>query len=499
MQKSAVLLCCLLFIGLFAGAQTSRSELEKRRQALAESLKETQEQLEATKKDHKVSMSQLNALKAKLAARERLIHNINMELNALDKDIRNSASEVKGLKSDLKVQQERYAQSIRYAYANRSSYNTLAFVFSASDFNDVLRRLKYMKKYRDFRRNQVVAIRNTQNKIEQKITVLSNAKNQKGQLLNTEEQQKTELEAEKNETNKVVEELKGREKELTADAENKRKMTKRLDNAIADAIRKEIELARKKAEEEERRRRQEEERKAAAALAVEKTGGSGSVYGSGGNKVILAGGAKYDIPAAPATGGTPNTGKTGTTAASGANNKTMAANGSGANYHPVANTVDNTPHQRQRNNYTPTATPETAELTKGFENNRGRLPWPVSSGVVVDEFGKHKHSVATRVEVENNGIDIQTTRGAKARAVFEGTVTKIISIAGLGQTILINHGKYFSVYSGLSSVDVKMGDNVNTKQSIGTVGNNEDGVSILNFQVWKGGDKMNPQSWIAPM
>lgn len=496
MQKKFLFVCCLFFISLFAQAQSTRNELEKRRQALAESLKETQAQLEATKKDHRATISQLNALKAKLAARERLIHNINMELSALDRDIRSSATEVKTLKSDLKTQQQRYAQSIRYAYANRSSYNTLAFIFSASDFNDIIRRLKYMKKYRDFRKNQAVAIRNTQSKIEQKITALSNAKNEKGQLLTTEQQQKLELEDEKNQTNKVVEELKGREKELAADAENKRRMTKRLDNAIAEAIRKEIEIARKKAEEEERKRREEEARKA-AALAAEKANNNQAVFGSGNNRVILAGGSKYDVPTPPASTAT----KPATAKPSAISPDKPANNNSTVPYRPVANTVDNnSPRSRgNRANYTPVSTPEVAELTKGFENNRGRLPWPVASGVVVDEFGKHKHAVAVRVEVENNGVDIQTSRGAKARAIFEGTVTKIISITGLGQTVLINHGKYFSVYSGLSSVDVKMGDNVSTKQSIGTVGNNEDGVPVLNFQVWRGGDKMNPQSWIAPM
>lgn len=471
-------------------AQTSRSELEKRRQAIVESLKETQAQLEATKKDHKATMSQLNALQAKLNAREKLIRNINQEMGNLDNDIRTSSTEVTVLKHNLKIQQERYAQSVRYAYANRSSYNTLAFIFSAKDFNDAIRRMKYMKKYREFRKNQVSEIKTTQTKIEQKINVLSTVKNQKGQLLSAEEQQKLALQQEKNETNKVVEELKGREKELLNDIENKRKVTRRLDNAIGEAIRKEIEIARKKAEEEERRKRLEEEKKAAALAAANNP----NTYGSGPNKVILAGGAKYDIPAptAPATN-KPATGS--------ANKPPVAANNASGNpYNPVATTVKpGTPSVRSKPTYTPTMTPEVAELSKGFESNRGRLPWPVASGVVIDAFGKHRHAVATKVEIENNGIDIQTSQGAKARAVFDGVVTKVMSIAGSGQTVLISHGRYFSVYSGLSSVTVKKDDQVSTKQAIGTVGSNEDGVSVLNFQIWKGGDKMNPSGWIAPM
>ncbi|HTN17531.1 MAG TPA: peptidoglycan DD-metalloendopeptidase family protein [Chitinophagaceae bacterium] len=484
----------LLFLGLSVQAQQSRSELEKRRQAIVESLKETQAQLEATKKDHKATMSQLNALQAKLNARERLIRNINQEMGNLDNDIKNSSSEVQTLRGNLKVQQERYAQSVRYAYANRSSYNTLSFIFSAKDFNDAMRRMKYMKRYREYRKNQVDEIRSTQTKIEQKINVLSTVKNQKGQLLSAEEQQKLALQEEKNETNKVVEELKGREKELVADVENKRKVTKRIDNAISEAIRKEIEIARKKAEEEERKRRVEEEQKAAALAAAKAAANNPNTYGSGPNKVILAGGNKTEpATTAPAT----TTTRPNTTAGKPAANNT---GGAPATYNPVAATVKpSEAPTRTKTTYTPSTTPEVAELSKGFETNRGKLPWPVASGVVIDAFGKHKHAIATKVEVDNSGIDIQTSPGAKARAVFDGTVSSVMNIAGAGQTVIINHGKYFTVYCGLNGANVKKGDQVTTKQIIGTVGNNEDGVAVMNFQVWKGGDKMNPSGWIAPM
>lgn len=483
----------LIFLLPFAvAAQQTRSDLEKRRQQIVESLKETQAQLEATKSDKKATMSQLNALQAKLRSREKLIGNINLEMSNLDNDIRSSSTEVEHLRSNLKTQQIRYAQSVRYAYANRSSYNTLAFIFSAKDFTDAMRRLKYMKKYRDFRKGQVDAIKTTQNKIEQKINVLSIVKNQKGQLLTAEEQQKLVLQQERSETNKVVEELKGREKELTSDIENKRKVTRRLDNAISEAIRKEIEIARKKAEEEERRRKAEEERKAAALAAAKAAAAAdANTYGSGANKVTLAGSTpKYNVPNNP----TPTKPAPEPTATKPA--------GKPAPYNPVAATIDRSPTTNTSKNtstYAPTATPESAELSKGFEENRGRLPWPVANGVVVDAFGKHKHAVATKVEIDNNGIDIQTSQGAKARAVFEGNVTSVLSMVGVGSTIIVNHGKYFTVYSGLTNVTVKKGDNIATKQNLGTVINNEDGVAVMNFQVWRGADKMNPSGWISPM
>ncbi len=279
---------------------------------------------------------------------------------------------------------------------------------------------------------------------------------------------------------------------MATDIQKKRAITKRLYNAISEAIRKEIEIARKKAEEEARRKKIEADKKAAELAAAKAAANNPNVYGTGAGKVILAGGAKYDLPKDP----DPSTTKSN-------NNATSTASNTKPNkpYNPVAATVNNSTNESNKNksNYTPSSTPEVALLSKGFEENRGKLPWPVSSGVIVDQFGKHKHAIATRVEIDNNGIDIQTGQGAKARAAFDGNVTNVLSMAGAGQTIIINHGKYFTVYSGLSNVSVKKGDNVSTKQVIGTVGNNEDGVAILNFQVWRGAEKMNPAGWIAPM
>lgn len=505
MRHFSILIILTLFFstGLNAQQPVSRGELEKRRQAIVESLKETQDQLEATKKDHKATMSQLQALQAKLNAREKLISNINQEMGHLDNDIKSSSNDVITLRSNLSVLQERYAQSVRYAYSNRSSYNTLAFIFSSSDFNDAMRRMKYMKKYRDYRKNQVEDIKLTQNKIENKINVLNSVKTQKGVLLSAEEQQKLAIQAERNQTTAVVNELKGREQELVKDLDSKRKSAKRLDNAISEAIRKEIELARKKAEEDERRRKAEEARKAAELAAAQKAAANQpNVYGSGNNKVILGSGARYDVPVTPPTA---NNKPTITTRPNNSKPEGNKANNnytnSNSNYAPVATAVNRNATGRSKSHYAPTAsvTPESSELSKNFEGNRGRLPWPVERGVVTDPFGKHKHAIATKVEIDNYGIDIQTSQGAKARAVFEGVVTNVMPDMGLGQTVLVKHGIYWTVYSRLSSVNVKVGQSLSAKDIIGTVANNEDGVAVMNFQVWKNGVKLNPSSWVTPM
>ncbi|MCD6063425.1 MAG: peptidase m23 [Flavipsychrobacter sp.] len=142
-------------------------------------------------------------------------------------------------------------------------------------------------------------------------------------------------------------------------------------------------------------------------------------------------------------------------------------------------------------------TPEVAALSSNFEANRGKLPWPVEKGFISEGFGRHQHPVAEKVTVENYGVDIRTSPGSTARAVFEGTVTKVFFVDGLSWNVLINHGRYYTLYSRLTNVSVKKDQQVRTKQSIGTVGADEQGETVMNFQIWKDGNKMDPAGWIA--
>ena len=141
-------------------------------------------------------------------------------------------------------------------------------------------------------------------------------------------------------------------------------------------------------------------------------------------------------------------------------------------------------------------TPEAQKLSKDFTSNKGRLPWPVEKGTIVEFFGTHEHPQLKGVMVSNNGVDIKTNKGAAVRAVFSGRVSGVIQIVGGLYAVLINHGEYTSVYSNLSSVSVKMGQELNTKQNIGTVATDEE-LSSMELQVWKGMTKLNPVDWLA--
>lgn len=138
-------------------------------------------------------------------------------------------------------------------------------------------------------------------------------------------------------------------------------------------------------------------------------------------------------------------------------------------------------------------------ISDGFAGNKGKLPWPTSSGVIVSEFGEHNHPVLKGIKIRNNGIDISTKANEKVKAIFEGEVRKIVSIPGQNIAVLIRHGDFVTVYSNLIKVQVKVGDRVTAQQVIGEVYNDtKTSSAVYKLQIWKENAILNPIEWILP-
>ena len=148
-----------------------------------------------------------------------------------------------------------------------------------------------------------------------------------------------------------------------------------------------------------------------------------------------------------------------------------------------------------------TLTPEASALSKNFISNKGKLPWPVEKGEITGKYGKHRHDIVSTATVDNNGIDITTEKQAKVRAVFNGKVTSVLIIPGAGKVVMVSHGQYRTVYSNLKDVYVKKGDQIKTKQVLGSLVNTDGkNISEAHFEIWKitsnGLATENPSSWI---
>lgn len=454
--------------------QPTREELERRKKELQREIEEANQQLKDTKKSTKESLGQLRALRDKITLRTRLINNINDEINFINGDINTANRDVKTLQKDLDTLKAQYAQLVVYAYKNRSSYDMLNFVFSAQSFNDAVKRFQYLKQYREYRRRQADNILSTQDQLNQKIQSLQNQRLKRADALKTEQDERATLEQDKKEKDEVLSKLKGREKELVADINQRNKDAQKVQAAIRAVIRREIEEARRKAMEEEaarrkaaeeKRKREEEARKAALAAAEK---------------------AKADAAAAAA--------------ANNANNN-PAANNPPARPAPTPEPPKPAPEPPKpapaRSENVLEATPEALALSESFEANRGKLPWPVDAGNIIEHFGIHQHAVMEHITVPSDGIVIATTKGGAVKSIFDGEVKSVVVMPGSGYVIIIRHGQYFTTYVRLQTTRVKKGDMVKTGQVIGTASVNDiENTGEVELQIWKGVTKQNPEQWI---
>lgn len=138
-------------------------------------------------------------------------------------------------------------------------------------------------------------------------------------------------------------------------------------------------------------------------------------------------------------------------------------------------------------------------LSSSFEQNKNKFPWPVSSGFVSQKFGRQNHPALKGIIIHNNGVNIQTREDEKVKCIFDGEVSRVAFIQTMGNTVIIKHGDYLTVYAGLKEVFVRTGQKVSTNQEIGKVFSNNDGVSELRFQIFKNTTPLDPQIWLRNM
>ena len=424
MRKKILVLLFFAGFGFLAYGQPAddKSQLEKERQEIQRELKEIQGMYNKVKGQTKQTLGQLNMLNRKINLQEQYIGTISKELRSIDDDIYLSEIEIYRLRKQLDTLKAQYARTVVYAYKNRSNYDYLNFIFSASSFNDAVKRIAYLKSYRTYREKQVKTILETQELIAQRKKQQLVRKDQKNVALQSQTKQVQELAVQKKEKDAVVSQLKSKEKELQGQIATKKKRDRDLQNAITAIVRREIEAAKAKAKAEAEAKRKADE------LAEKK-----------------------NPEKAPVTATNPTT------------NPTTS---------PVTTAKRNEPAKRPDSYLDFTA--KDVALNSSFQANKARLPWPVDNGVVTLRFGNNKIE-NTLLTFDNPGITIATpSAGVAVKAVFDGEVSGVYNL-GDGMAITIRHGKYFTTYSNLSGVTVSKGAAVKTGQQIGRAGKDDDG------------------------
>jgi len=261
----ALLLLLFVFTACAVHAQGTSAELKRQRDQLTQQLEQLNHEYEQTVNNKRATLAQLNILKQQINLRQAKIENINSEIRGLDNQISESNNFVHNLQGQLELLKKQYAAMVLFTYHNRSSYNKLMFLFAAKDFNQAYKRLKYLQQIGTYRERQANYIVQTQTELHVKINELDQSKKEKSSLLGDQEKEKATLGEERQTQAQVVADLSKHEGILREQQQDIERKIVKTNREIADAIRREIEEARRKAEEEEKER----ERVAAAKAKAE--------------------------------------------------------------------------------------------------------------------------------------------------------------------------------------------------------------------------------------
>ena len=382
-----ILLFLMVFIVKLDCNAQNVNDLEKQIQKLQGDIKTSQKLLSQTSKNKEATLQEVELLQAQIKKRDDLIAVYNKQLAALNKETKAYKSDVNRLQGDLQKSRQEYADLLVLSYRNRSSINNLLFVFSSEDFNQAIRRMRYIQQFKDLLQHKMGEIDNTKSDIKKRIDKNEEDKKRIEELKKDQQKERESLNKDKKALNDKVVALKKQEKDIKKDITKKEQETKDLQAKIKKIIADEV-----------------AKRKADA-------------------------------------------------------------------------TVD-------------------TKLSATFEANRGKLPWPVASGVVVKKYGNNPHPTQPKVVVKNNGIDISTEQGTNALCIFDGQVATVFN-TGSTNVVMVRHGLYFTLYANLDKVFVKVGDKVKTGQKLGVIHTGaSDNATTLHFEVWNDKNNMNPEGWL---
>jgi septal ring factor EnvC (AmiA/AmiB activator) len=422
------------FSGICAWGQT-KDELERKKQQLKKEIQETEKLLNENKTRTKENLLQYNLISKKVNLQNEVIQSINKDVEMMDVNMQVINMDVRRYDRLLDTLRQEYAKSMVYAYKNRSNFDFLNFIFSASNFNDAIKRINYLKSYRTYREMQGQAILRMQEMRKKRFNDLNLARQQKNVVLNEKSKEVQVLAKEQQEKDRIVAELKKKGAKLTAEIAQKQKQIQKVNNAIAEAIR-QAQLQAKK----EREAREAAQRKANAAKN--------------------------------------NTGTTQTTTT-----KTTA---------PKTNKTTTQPKQTAKQESV-LLNDANAALNASFERNKGSLPWPVDKGYVLMHYGSNTLHTGTVMNVSS--VTISSDIGNTVKSVFQGEVIFVKQIDNMSM-VVIQHGRYFTTYSNLTSVSVQKGAQISTGQSIGRVGANLEGLGAIDFYISNESTNFDPEKWL---
>jgi len=449
-MKFVISISIVFFVSSFF-SQTSSAALKKEQKKIENKISNTKTLLNTVKNNANISLNELRIVDNQIKNREALVAVYDNQVQAAEIKMLEKSNEINTLKKKSIKLKSQYRAMLLYAYKHRNNSDKIMYILSASSYHEAFKRNKYIKKIASAQKRQVAIIKQHRQLISQEIKNVAIEKSQKLVSLEQKKQEKADIELDKNLLATNLNKLKNEEQKLNSQLLTEEQKKQDLKLKITNAIRVEISIAENK------------RKKKAAQEAKEKAAKK--------EKIVVKEKPNNDIK--------PTKVKTPTNVI-------------------VPEKV--TPKPKVEKEVVFVESDENIALGTSFATNKGKLPWPVSSGSITEKYGRNAHPTLSGVFTNNNGIDISCPIGQSVRAIFEGEVTSVFTITGAGKVVIVTHGNYKTVYSNLQSTDVKIGSKVQTKQNIGSL-IQEGNISICHFEIHQviNGitQSLNPSLWIS--
>ena len=435
-----ILLTTLTLLTASAAKPRTQRNIRQQRQQTTEQIKETNRRIRQNSKETERQLNQLNLLSGRIRETNLNIAALQKSLDSINGAVTQLSDSIKNLEDKLDLMRKKYGAAVKKIHSSRHSINNLAFMFASESVSQAYRRMRYLEEYSRWRQRRTDEISDAVKQLDAQRVELDARRKQQADAVARLAEAKAELSKQKDSTNTLVKSLKKEGSSLKALLKEKEKEARKLDAELEKII---AEEQRKAAEEEARKKREAEKKRQ-----------SGNATDSSGNKSDT---------------------KTGTAKPS-ADKKSQST--------PAKDAPDDKAYKA---------------LTGSFEQNKGKLPYPVGGRyTVVRPFGRTTHPELPHVQVDNSGIDIEVQPGTTVRAVFDGKVSEIFQLSGFENIVMVRHGRYLTIYANVDAITVKKGDTVKAGMTIGKVHADpaDNNRSILHFEIREERKKLDPQLWL---
>ena len=490
-------------------SNSSIKGLESQRSQIQKKIKQQERALRTNQSDVKKRLQDLMILNTAINDRQKNIDSIEADIHHLNGNIDIIKSQLQTLQTQLAERKQKYIKSMAYMTRSHTIQDKIMFIFSAKNFAQMYRRFQFVRDYATYQRAQGEGLKAKQAQVEEKHVQLQNAKGRKSNLLYQGRKEKQTLEGQQVEQKQMVSNLQKQQKTIQNVIAQQRKKDAALNAQIDKLVAIEVAKAKARAEAEAKRKAAlaEAARKRAAELARKKAEAEAAARENA-RRIAEAKEReerlKAEARAAAAAAEKAQQEKSAAQAKAAAETR-LAAEQTAREAQAAREAAERkAASDAVRNRETIARAQKRADeslkmssvdrmLSGGFEANRGRLPIPITGGYrIVSHFGQYNVEGLKNVTLDNKGVNILGSPGCKARAIYDGEVSAVMSYAGT-TVVMVRHGSYISVYCNLGSVSVSQGQKVKTRQVLGTVGRD----NILQFQLRNGIAKLNPESWLG--